>query len=810
LAPLAHIGHGPAGLAYNPGTGLPPPFDRHFFLCDFPGHVLMWTNIPDGASFKIGPVKNFFGDLGPTDVAFHPDGGVLVSDWFKTFDKTDKGRLYRIHDPATDTSEAVRETKRLLVEGMAKRSTKELVALLAHTDMRVRTEAQFALARAENFSLLSRTAFDKSRRPARLQAIAALGQIVQTNARSELIRELESLLPLLNDDDAEVRAQAARLMGTGRLLAAQAPLDGLFKDPSTRVRLHALLAYRDLFTGFHAGGHRHRLDFLDSLKARANRLFGSNLKVGGPSLRWPTATLAEILSQSPPLEPYVQYAAVMLLTEIAKVAGPGFAPNMTTYLTNTSPAVRLSLLLAYRRTGDTAVSSFLSDSDPQLVLEAARAINDVPIEAAFPQLAALLPSTPSAIRNPESETTVFTLRRALNANFRVGRATNAHVLAAFAALPDAPEALRIEALELLGDWPDPPARDHIMGLYRPLPSREGKPAADALRRVLASLLHDAPKDVRLSALRAARALGVKETDFFALATDVHQSVEVRVEALKALAAQKDSRLTEALELARNDRSETLRIEAGRLKGGSGDAVEQWAALLERGTMAERQGVLALVAAARPADSDTPLRARLDTLMAKPLQALLDGELPKELQLDVIEAAQALRSWTLAGKIAQFESGLSKDDALAAFRPSLYGGNAENGRKLFVENQQIACFRCHKINGEGGEVGPELTGLGAKKGREYILESILYPNKQIAADYENLMVTLKNGTIYAGQVKQATDKELLLNSPEDGLVKVATTDIQERQRGLSAMPEELVTYLSKRELRDLVEFLATLK
>jgi quinoprotein glucose dehydrogenase len=136
LPPLAHIGHGPAGLAYNPGTGLPSQFDRHFFLCDFPGHVLMWTNIPDGASFKVGPVKNFFGDLGPTDVAFHPDGGVLVSDWFKSFDKSDKGRIYRIHDPATDASQPVQETKRLLSEGMAKRTVKDLAALLGHRSRR--------------------------------------------------------------------------------------------------------------------------------------------------------------------------------------------------------------------------------------------------------------------------------------------------------------------------------------------------------------------------------------------------------------------------------------------------------------------------------------------------------------------------------------------------------------------------------------------------------------------------------------------------------------------------------------------------
>ena len=799
LPPLAHIGHGPAGLTYNPGTGLPSQFDRHFFLCDFPGHLLMWTNISDGASFKVGTVKNFFGDLGPTDVAFHPDGGVLVSDWFKSFDKSDKGRLYRIHDPATDASESVRETKRLLVEGMTKRSTKELVALLTHTDMRVRTEAQFALAKTENFSLLSRTAFDKARLPARLHAIAALCQIVQTNARSELIRELESLLPLLNDDDEEVRAQVARLMGKGRLLVAQVPLEGLLKDPSMRVRLHALLAYRDLFTGFYAGGHRHRLNFLESLKSRVNQVLGLNLNVEGPSLRWPTMRLAEVLSQNPPPEPYIQHAAVMLLAEISKVAGPAFTPNMTTFATNASPAVRLALLLAYRRTGDTAVYSFLSDSDPRIVLEAARAINDVPIEAAFPQLAALLPSVKSAIRIPQSEITFFTLRRALNAHFRLGQATNAQALAAFAALNDAPGPLRIEALELLSDWPKTPARDHIMGLYRPLPPRDGKPAADALRPLVASVLTNAPSDVRLAAIKTVAALGLKEIDLYALVADRQQSPEVRIEALQFLARLNDWRYVGALNLALSDSSEPLRIAATKLQGRAGGTAQLEKAL-ESGSIAEKQSALAALASMKDEAAET--------LIARQVDSLLSETVPKELTLDVLEAASNRPG--LKPKLAAYQSRFPKDDPFAAYRSVLHGGSAENGKKLFIENQQLACFRCHKIHGEGGEVGPELTGIGSKKGREYVLESIIYPNKQIAADYENLMVTLKNGTIYAGQVKQATDKELLLNSPEDGLVKVATADIKERQRGLSAMPEELVTYLSKRELRDLVEFLATLK
>ena len=67
--------------------------------------------------------------------------------------------------------------------------------------------------------------------------------------------------------------------------------------------------------------------------------------------------------------------------------------------------------------------------------------------------------------------------------------------------------------------------------------------------------------------------------------------------------------------------------------------------------------------------------------------------------------------------------------------------------------------------------------------------------------------MKGDAEYAGLVKSETDVELVLNSPEDGLMTLKKTEIQARQRGLSAMPEELVTYLGKRELRDIIEFLA---
>jgi quinoprotein glucose dehydrogenase len=91
-----------------------------------------------------------------------------------------------------------------------------------------------------------------------------------------------------------------------------------------------------------------------------------------------------------------------------------------------------------------------------------------------------------------------------------------------------------------------------------------------------------------------------------------------------------------------------------------------------------------------------------------------------------------------------------------------------------------------------------------------MESILEPNKQIAAGFENIVVTLKNGTVAAGLVKSEDKFELVLNSPEDGIVKIKKEEIAKREQGLSSMPEGMEKVLTKFEVRDLIEFLASLK
>jgi quinoprotein glucose dehydrogenase len=161
-------------------------------------------------------------------------------------------------------------------------------------------------------------------------------------------------------------------------------------------------------------------------------------------------------------------------------------------------------------------------------------------------------------------------------------------------------------------------------------------------------------------------------------------------------------------------------------------------------------------------------------------------------------------------LQKFDRARPASDDLRSFRECLEGGQAPEGRRIFVERQDVYCIRCHKINGEGGDAGPDLTGIGARKSREYILESITYPNKQIAAGFEGVVLTMKDHNIYAGTLKKETETMIDLLSPEDGPIQVKKADIEKRERGQSGMPEELRQVLSKRDLRNLVEYLSGLK
>src|SRR5207245_1204790 len=128
---------------------------------------------------------------------------------------------------------------------------------------------------------------------------------------------------------------------------------------------------------------------------------------------------------------------------------------------------------------DPDVGRFLDDPEPRLVLEAARAVADLPIAGALPKLAAMLgkPGLPEPI-----------VRRSINACYRLGRPEDARALVEFAARAGTPADLRAEVLDLLAEWATPPGLDRITGLWRPLPPRSAGPAAEALGPRVAGVL----------------------------------------------------------------------------------------------------------------------------------------------------------------------------------------------------------------------------------------------------------------------------------------------------------------------------------
>ena len=140
--------------------------------------------------------------------------------------------------------------------------------------------------------------------------------------------------------------------------------------------------------------------------------------------------------------------------------------------------------------------------------------------------------------------------------------------------------------------------------------------------------------------------------------------------------------------------------------------------------------------------------------------------------------------------------------------ALQGGDPRAGRRIFFQRADVACVRCHKVDKQGGDVGPELTGIGTRQNRQYILESILFPNAQIAAGFETTVATLKNDDMVVGILKSEDANQLVLNTVDNGPVTIKKSDLESRARGLSAMPEGLGVALNKKDLRDLVEFLGS--
>ncbi len=136
------------------------------------------------------------------------------------------------------------------------------------------------------------------------------------------------------------------------------------------------------------------------------------------------------------------------------------------------------------------------------------------------------------------------------------------------------------------------------------------------------------------------------------------------------------------------------------------------------------------------------------------------------------------------------------------------GDAARGEVLF-RRQDLGCFRCHSIGGAGSPIGPDLVSIGASAQIDYIVDSMLNPNKQIKEGYHSLIVVNDQGKVFTGIKVTQTDNDLILRNANGEEIPIPLGTIEEQANGGSLMPVGLVDPLTRGELVDLVRFLSEL-
>lgn len=823
---IADFGAGAATatVAYNEDA-LPPEYRGNLFLADFgKAQVLRVRVARDGASYKVVEREDFFAqvpeDFRPVGLAFAPDGlSFYVTDWqhrdVKTTEKTVVGRLWKVS--YLGRSHATAAPAWYLPAAQGKKittATRELVEALSHPAHAVRMVAQRRLAERGPEAVAPLRALLADRQaPARarwhaLWALDALDAGVQAR---------QTILALLNDPEVSVRRQALRQLGTRRVAEARAACEALLRDPDASVRLHAATALG---------------------------------RIGDATA---ASALVPTLDDPDPVVRHVTYVALNRLGRAAPEAWPMIAAG----LASDKPAVREGTLFALRETYDVPVVGVLAAAarNAALLPETRAAVLHLlaqlhkkpppwkgewwayhPVNLPRPARTVEWAGTAAALAALRGGLTdpLAGVRRAGVEGLREAGAvqTASDLRELFRRETD--EAVRRSILRALGAFKDAAAEKLLAEVVAdPGSSRqlvlEAIAAGEQVRarELLLGLLQSEPKDLEIRVAVVAAVGKLRDAAAFPLLVRQLQSDDrqLRRVAAEALGQLGGERVVEAVLPLLNDADLEVRRTAlavlGRLK--SPRAVPALTrAFLQDETRFEAAAALAQVPDLRAVDAyfyglgsaNPSLRescrkalAMLGARAVPVLEARLEaGLLPAAVLAELQQVFPATASRKLhAVRVSKLEPA-----AYLAFALE-HAGDAERGRKLFFDAKGIACAKCHRVGGEGEDVGPDLSGIGAQYQRKDLAESILFPSKVIREGYQAVVVATTQGQLLTGLVRGETAEALTLQDAEGRRHVIAKQEIEERRpSGVSLMPEGLNSGLSLQDFADLVAYLETLK
>jgi HEAT repeat protein len=376
--------------------------------------------------------------------------------------------------------------------------------------------------------------------------------------------------------------------------------------------------------------------------------------------------IIEMLKANNEQDAFLRHAGSLALARIGK------AEPIIALSTDPSRAARIAAVVALRRMRNAGITHFLNDQDEYIVTEASRAINDdLSIEAALPALGDLL--------QHRRFTNEALLRRAINANLRVGSDKAMQTLINYSLQEGSPVAMRAEALEALSTWHKPSVLDRVDGRYRGVINRDPMLVKNKASGALIQLVAHPEMPLRLSAVKAISKFKIDQASpqLVALLKN-DKKAEVRVEALRALATLEDAQIGQAITQALSDKDKSVRIAGLDLLAKMNISKELMVSLLSevinKRTTEEKQAAL-LTLGTLPVEYSQKV---FDELLNKMQQ----GKLSPEIDIELAEALDSTHSSQLIARYKEIsaQSAKSSPDALAASYAGSYWAGMWNGEK----------------------------------------------------------------------------------------------------------------------------------
>ncbi len=487
---------------------------------------------------------------------------------------------------------------------------------------------------------------------------------------------------------------------------------------------------------------------------------------------------------------YLRHAAVLALSRIGK------EEPIAALVNNPNDALRMAAVLVLRRMQSEKVALFLNDKNELIATDAARAINDdLSIPGALPALAAVL--------NEKRFKSEALLRRAINACLRVGSEKELDLLMNFAKRSDVASGVRAEALATIGTWANPSVMDRVDGRYRGKIERDPSQVISKVKANINPFLSAGNADMLIATASMLSELGIADyNEQLEKIMRQNTSPAVRSAMVVALHKLKYNKIESVIKFGMNDKDGAVRTTSIGLLNELEISKENLPGIVgpifAKGTIQEQQQMLRVL-------GEMPLE-KTEPVLENLIDQMASKKLSPGVKLDLIEAVDSTHSEKLISKLTPLRS--TGNDA-ESFSETLYGGNARNGRNIFLYNSTAQCVRCHTLGNETGTVGPPLRQIGGALTREQLLQALIEPSERLAPGYGSVKITLKDNQEVTGILMEENASELILKTAEAEPMEIPLSRISKRQNLPSGMPP-MRTLMSKREIRDVIEFLANQK